>query len=228
MNKLPPKLQVVEFNAAFNESIDELPDSVHTLKTGNPNAINKLPSSLTNFKHCSYTSNIMCPLPPSLKLLDLSGGSDDPDKPINFSSLTSLTRLMIIGTWDVPPCLENLPPSLLTLEIFGPFKGTLDSLPPNLTELIINFEGFDQPLDHLPPSLCHLIIGPRTAFAHPLLNLPPSLTQLSVLSPSFTCEPDLRNTGITELDFGKSFNQSVDKLPPTHASPAPRGLQLFG
>ena len=76
----PPTLKLLFLGDMFTQSIDNLPNSIHTLTTYTTAPINTLPSKLTHFDHLTKRNNLNCLLPLSLTHLHISGnGTNDVD-----------------------------------------------------------------------------------------------------------------------------------------------------
>ena len=70
LTNLPPMLKVVEFSShVFQQSIDDLPNSIYDLTIYTKQPINKLPSSLTSFAHESDVNNLLS----SISIVGMSG-----------------------------------------------------------------------------------------------------------------------------------------------------------
>lgn len=217
LNNPPPALQLVKFGKSFRHSNDNLPNSIHTLKITTRDPIHNLPSSLTKLNHASKISNVLCPLPPSIKWLKISGGGEL----YNLSAL-SLIELTVVG--QAPGIIEKLPSTLQKLDFWGQGACTLalDSLPASVTHLTLWREDYNTSLDYL-PSLTHLKLleneGP--ALIH---TIPSTVTHFYFGNvdglPNLTNNPHL-----IHLTFDDNFNEPVPDLP--FGIKQVRGLQVL-
>ena len=169
-------------------------------------------------------------LPPSIKVLDINLGVEDP---VVYQSLPPALR--VFRTTTVIPPIDNLPPLLTELEFGDSFNQPVDNLPssltrikfgrrfnqlvnklpPFLTQLSFGVE-FDQPVDHLPPALTNLHLG--NWFTHPVDHLPPSLIHLHIGN-SFNSPTNYLPATLRHLHLGSKFNDTTKYFPPiTHLS----------
>ena len=118
---------------------------------------------------------------------------------------TSLTKLSVSCNCPV----DNLPKSLLTLNLKGCFNRPIDHLPSSLTHLTMGYQ-FKLPVDNL-PSLTFLKLN--SSFNHNLDNLPSSLTSLSLKGMKYSLPLDFLPPSLKYLRL-QMWDQPADYLPP--------------
>lgn len=129
--------------------------------------------------------------------------------------------------------LENLPYNLETLHIYCYYEMVIQGLPPNLKNLIFDYQSnYSKSLDNLPPNLEVLELGntfnreinklpnslqtlkfcETSKFDKPINKLPPNLKHL-VLGRRFNQSLDDLPDNLETLEIGEDFNQPIHKLP---------------
>ena len=205
------------WNTHFNKSIDNLPNSITDLTFGwrFNKPVDNLPNSLT---HLEFEIN------------------SEFNQPVDHLP-ESLTHLKFGLKFNQP--VDNLPNTLIHLEfrIYSEFNQPVNNLPQFLTHLAFG-KNFNQPVTYqtessqneksptlLPNSLTTLRFG--TKFNQPINKLPQSITNLKFYINSEFNQPVTYQTessqneksptllpgSLNHLEFGKKFNQPINRLP---------------
>ncbi len=194
-------------NSVFNA--DRLPDNLINLDIPRAVCVDNLPNSIVYLKIGSNVS--VDNLPESVK--DLSLGIDrfnnknSFNKPIDNLPF-SVIKLELGNKFN--QLINNLPNKLVELKIGNDFNQPIDNLPHTLIKLELG-ENFNQQVNNLPIGLIELILGNN--FNQPVNNLPITLKKL-VLGENFNQSINNLPTNLELLVLSKNFNQSIDNLNP--------------
>lgn len=203
---LPNSLLHLSFGAAFGLSF-EIPPSLLSLKLNSPfvDSLKQLPSSLTSVTMNTIRQNFI--FPPSLKTFN-SLHYLCPEITLLPPTLTHLTLSFYFNR----KILENLPDSLIFMEIRAKDPYLLSSLPPKIE--ILYLWTYANPLPPLPLSLKSFVIGGFNQFID---SLPSSLSVLTLgnifcqLLPPFPLS-------LSSLSLGQNFNLPIKEFPPSLTS----------
>lgn len=198
IDKLPPNLRHLRLGSSFNKPVDHLPSTLTWLKFGlNFNqSVDQLPIDLTYLEFGWCFDQKVDRLPPNLTRLKLGFNFNHPvdNLPNNLKHLQ--IRSVTSTACRFRQSLNNLPPSLVSLQVFSQFNSSVDQLPVTLKKLVL-FGAFNQPVDHLPPTLTHLSL--KGNFNKPIDQLPSTLTHLAVNGSAFGNDCDSLPSSIEVL-----------------------------
>lgn len=172
-------------------------------------------------KKIKFYSNIE-DLPSNIKMIKFG---HDKVCDIDGTLPNELEFLVLAGCYDDK--IDNLPSSLIGLEVGVLFNETVDFLPINLKFLSLADSVFNNSVDNLPPNLEYLFFGnhfnqpvdnlPNKLkivhfgydFNQPIDNLPDSIEELALVKTIFG---EFDSDGDTDYHHS-SFNQKINKLP---------------
>jgi hypothetical protein len=208
INDYPENLKFLRLskNAVFNA--DRLPDNLVNLEIPKAVCVDNLPNSIVYLKIRSNVS--VDNLPESVKYLSLGIDRFDNNsfnKPIDNLPF-SIIKLELGNKFN--QSINNLPNKLVELKIGNDFNHPIDNLPQTLRKLELGVK-FNQPINNLPIGLIELILGYN--FNQPVDNLPITLKKL-VLGENFNQSINNLPTNLELLVLSKNFNQSIDNLNP--------------
>lgn len=193
----------VSFGRLFNQSIDNLSDNIKKITIENKKydkPITKFPSQLEEFhfhtEFYDFPNNKMFEFPKTLKKLGWYCYGCE-----NFDIYLEM----------LPSNLEELTIGSVEFEISEFHHFT------NLTDLTIDFDGFDEPLDNLPNTITRLTIL-SSVFNQPLNNLPNGLIELHFNKEECECEPytfdlDYLPQSLEKLILPGYYKGKLDNLP---------------
>ena len=256
LHNLPKNLEILEIHSIFKLHVDQnifnnLPCKLKTLSTNQyfDNTLNNLPNTLENLAiTCSMTNiELLNYLPSSLKKLIvkisqqlMNTNSENTNSKLNFDSLPStLECLIILGFYDGE--LNCLPQKLKILHLPSEFKNEIINIPEKLEELKIpidynfleNFKycnelkkifiGFSNKshynfqshfdLTKIPKSIEEIVFGDD--FNQTLYELPQNLKKITF---GFNFNPysinfDCSSQNISYIEFGYNFNGFIEQYP---------------
>ena len=161
----------IENNISITHVINSLPDSIQDLVIGHASVCGQVEKFPSNLKLLCFNPNTEF----NGNLDNLPNGNET----IKFWSGCSFESLV-----------DNLPSSLLKLNLGDEYNLPVDNLPENLTHLTFGDLGyesmesiFNQPINNLPNNLKIIALGSN--FFHPIDNLPDSIQILCLLNPDY-------------------------------------------
>jgi hypothetical protein len=207
------KYRHIEFGNNFSQSIDSLPDSIHTIKfSGMFNTIiNKYPKNLRKIKFGPGFNQPIDNLPNGLQILIINQCIDEGKFNQSLDRLPATLKKIKINCDSYNKPVDCLPINLIELDIRSiNFNKKINNLPETLKYLSIS-GNFNQPIDNLPDSLKHLDLECNIKW--PLDNLPRNLFSLKIgLCTNFNMPLNNLPDNLVYLQVGYAYDHSFNNL----------------
>ncbi len=207
INKLPKSLEYLFVDNNFTKTIKEYPENLKFLRLSKNAVFNadRLPDKLVNLE----IPKAVCVdnLPNSIVYLKIDSDVSVDNLPESVKYLSLGTDIYDQNSFNKP--IDNLPYSIIKLELGHKFNQSINNLPNKLIELKIGND-FNHPIDNLPQTLRKLELGRN--FNQPINNLPNNLESL-ILGFNFNHPIDNLNPNLKKIELGKNFNQRINSLP---------------
>ncbi len=208
INKLPKSLEYLYVEDNFTKTIKGYPETLKFLRLSKNSVFNadRLPDNLINLD----IPRAVCVdnLPNSIVYLKIGSNVSVDNLPESVKDLSlGIDRFNNKNSFNKP--IDNLPFSVIKLELGNKFNQLINNLPNKLIELKIGND-FNQPVNNLPITLKKLVLGEN--FNQSINNLPTNL-ELLVLSKNFNQPINNLNPNLKKIQLGENFNQPINTLP---------------
>lgn len=176
VDNLPNSLIVLKFGYNFNQNVNELPNNLKKLTFGYKfnQTVDKLPNSLKKLKFGNSFNQKVDKLPNNLNKLTFGFAFNQPvDKLSNF-----LTHLKFEWSFNHP--IDKLPNSLTHLILGDSFTQSIDNLPKNIKEL--GFTSGCSVINHIPINIenIRILFYDHSLFDKPIDNIPVHIKQIKI------------------------------------------------